>query len=267
MKIVNTPPRRKSIINVFTTPPLRRSVFSRDRNPSGHAPSSFQNQLDEKPELCSVSATDSDDSDDENSLTATGDISLSYPFFMPGAAGALSPKPKSRHGTPKFRAEPQRPRPPVRRIGSVGKDAYKFSTLMLKAGLSSTKPNKDALNNATTPSSQVTPETTSPPTGLNTPAHPSISSVLSFSGSIGSIEDEDPQLSTPQSRFAAFMQSRDLTRSPQKVSVVGKQDTSEEITSALGREVARPKTRPLRGNARLPARLPIPDWGAMEIDE
>ncbi|KAF7350939.1 hypothetical protein MSAN_01656100 [Mycena sanguinolenta] len=276
MRNVNTPPRRKSVINVFTTPPLRRSSH---RKPSGEVSSASQNQNIEN----TVAATNPDDSDDENFLTAMGDISLSYPYFVPGAAGALSPKPRSRHGTPKLRAEPQRPRPPLRR--SVASDSYKFRTLMLKAGLSSATPNKDALNNATQPSPREAPDTrkSTPASGFSTAARPghssnpalcgSIGSIesedpqpsTSFCGStIGSIESEDPQLSTPQSRFEAFMRSRDLTRSPQKVSVVAK--SAEVATSAVEREAARPKTRPLRGNARLPPRLPIPNWGAMEVD-
>ncbi|KAJ6497463.1 hypothetical protein C8R45DRAFT_1093838 [Mycena sanguinolenta] len=255
MRNVNTPPRRKSVINVFTTPPLRRSSH---RKPPGDVSPAFQNQIVEN----TVSATDTDDSDDENFLTAMGDISLSYPYFVPGVAGALSPKPKSRHGTPKLRTEPQRPRPPLRR--SVASDSYKFRTLMLKAGLNSAAPSKDAFNDATHPSSRQVPEANTPASGLSTAAGNSF--ISSFSGSIGSIESEDSQLTTPESRFEAFMRSRDLTRSPQKVSAAKLDTAAEAAPSALAREVARPKTRPLRGNARLPPRLPIPNWAAMEVD-
>ncbi|KAF7325294.1 hypothetical protein MVEN_02636800 [Mycena venus] len=276
MRNVNTPPRRKSVINFFSTPPLRRSLFFRERKPSEDEPSesAFQSQVVGKAAPCSVSATDWDDDDDENTLTATGDISLSYPYYVPGVAGAFSPKPKSRNGTPTLRAQPQRPRPPVRRIVSVGTDTYKFRTLTLKGGPTPVTPSKEAFNNATKPSTQIVAETIRPPNVLNTPArHPgdeSVSSISSFCGSIGSIQDEDPQLSTPQSRFEAFMKSRDLTCSPKKKesgSAVRKLDAlAQAATSALGREVARPNTRPLRGNARLPARLPIPDWSAMDVD-
>ncbi|KAJ7787376.1 hypothetical protein B0H14DRAFT_3505635 [Mycena olivaceomarginata] len=269
---VSTPPRRKSVINMFTTPPLRRVLFSRSKIPSGDAPSSSYQDCPVTKTAASATDDDSDDDsddDDENTLTATGDISLSYPYWVPGASGALSPgpKPKSRGGgTPTLRAQLlQRPRPPVRRIAS---DTYKFRTLTLKGGCSTSTstpagtPGRAALrSNATTkPRSSQVVETirTRPPTVLSTPArHPGDASISSFCGTIRSIEDEDPQLSTPQSRFEAFMKSRDLACSPKK----------QAAAVAPSAVPARPNTRPLRGNARLPARLPIPSWGDMDVDD
>ncbi|KAJ6590147.1 hypothetical protein DFH09DRAFT_1359130 [Mycena vulgaris] len=270
MRNVSSPPRRKSVINVFSTPPLRRSLLSRTGGrmtlPSGDspAPSPFraQNQT-----LYPASATDSDDdSDDENMLTATGDISMSYPYYVPGALGALSPMPQSRRGTPNPRAVAplQRPRPPARRLASVGSETYKFRTLTMKGGPTSNTPSK-ASSNSTTPGVTVRRA----PTVIGTPAfHPgdgsvsTISSCNSSIGSIGSIEDEDPQMSTPQSRFAAFMKSRDLACSPKKSAERNQRvdALSQEVKTALGREVARPAARPLRGYAALPARMPIPNW-------
>ncbi|KAJ7782091.1 hypothetical protein B0H14DRAFT_318964 [Mycena olivaceomarginata] len=271
---------------MFTTPPLRRVLFSRSKIPSGDAPSSSYQDYPVAKTAASATDDDSDD-DDENTLTATGDISLSYPYWVPGASGALSPgpKPKSRNGgTPTLRAQLlQRPRPPVRRIAS---DTYKFRTLTLKGGCPTSTstpagtPSRAALSHATAkPSSSQVVETTRtrPPTVLSTPARqPGDASISSFCGSIGSIEDEtripfrasvvdqplisaqDPQLSTPQSRFEAFMKSRDLACSPKK------QASAAVAPSAVQ---ARPNTRPLRGNARLPARLPIPNWGDMDVDD
>ncbi|KAJ7655557.1 hypothetical protein DFH06DRAFT_1200410 [Mycena polygramma] len=291
MRTVNTPPRRKSIVNVFSTPPLRRSALSRSRKASAHVPSPFHTRESAAP--YPASATDSDDSDDENTLTATGDISVSYPYYVPGVAGALSPKPKSRRGTPNLtaaRALQQRPRPPVWRFSSMATDTYKFRTLTIKGGPTPSTPN-------TARSTHATEQTTPPPqNGSPVPArHPgdeSVSSISSFSGSIGSIPDEvsfsclkssdssnlnlplgaqNPKLSTPQSRFEAFMKSRDLSSSPKK-----RQDHSLESPAldALARSAAtvlgRPNTRPLRGNARLPSRMAIPNWGAldaMDVDE
>ncbi|KAJ7800002.1 hypothetical protein B0H14DRAFT_2616599 [Mycena olivaceomarginata] len=250
MRNVSTPPRRKSVINMFTTPPLRRVLFSsRSKIPSGDAPSS--SYQDYPVAKTAASATDDDDSDDdENTLTATGDISLSYPYWVPGASGALSPgpKPKSRNGgTPTLRAQLlQRPRPPVRRIAP---DTYKFRTLTSclvqchrqAALVPGSRDHSDAAADC----------------AEHAGATPGDASISSFYGSIGSIEDEDPQLSTPQSRFEAFMKSRDLACSPKK----------QAAAVAPSAVPARPDTRPLRGNARLPARLPIPNWGDMDVDD
>jgi hypothetical protein len=72
------------------------------------------------------------------------------------------------------------------------------------------------------------------------------------------------------------MKSRDLARSPKKKEghTVAESERNGRLdalaqaaTSALGREVARPNTRPLRGNARLPPRPPIPNWNAMDVDK
>ncbi|KAJ7742383.1 hypothetical protein B0H14DRAFT_3515109 [Mycena olivaceomarginata] len=241
---------------MFTTPPLRRVLFSRSKIPSGDAPSSSYQDYPVAKTAASATDDDSDDDDDENTLTATGDISLSYPYWVPGASGVLSPAPQAQLL--------QRPRPPVRRIAS---DTYKFRTLTLKGGCSTSAstpagtPGRAALCNATAKprSSQVVETTrTRPPTVLSTPArHPGDASISSFCGSIGSIEDEDPQLSTPQSRFEAFMKSRDLACSPKK----------QAAAVAPSAVQARANTRPLRGNARLPARLPIPNWGDMDVDD
>ncbi|KAJ7655566.1 hypothetical protein DFH06DRAFT_1200443 [Mycena polygramma] len=218
MRTVNTAPRRKSIVNVFSTPPLRRSTLSRSRKASAHAPSHFHTQASAAPYPASATdSDDSDDSDDENTLTATGDISVSYPYYVPGMAGALSPEPKSRRGTPNLtaaRAMHQRPRPPVRRFSSMATDTYKFRTLTIKGGPTPSTPN-------TARSTHATEQTTSPPqngspVSARNPGDESVSSISSFSGSIGSIPDEDPKLSTPQSRFEAFMKSRDLSSSPKK---------------------------------------------------
>lgn len=82
-------------------------------------------------------------------------------------------------------------------------------------------------------------------------------------------------MSTPQARFAAFMKSRDLTQSPKKKANASESvadrnrrldGLAQEAASAIGREVARPASRPLRGNARLPPRLPIPNWDTMDVD-
>ncbi|KAJ7672058.1 hypothetical protein B0H17DRAFT_1141225 [Mycena rosella] len=252
--------------------------------PAGDSPASpFRNQPPPEPTPYSTSAVDSDEDEDENMLTATGDISMSYPYYVPGALGALSP-PQSRRGTPSLRAglanlaQPQRPRPPVRRLTS---ETYKFRTLTVKGGSTTT--------------------TTSAPSrvpSVRTPApmvHPGDSATSPFSScnssmSIGSIEDEvrlpahyrdsppnsmaqDPALSTPQSRFAAFMKSRDLSHSPKKKAVPKASDLNQRLgalaqdaSTAIEREVARPAERPLRGYAPLPARKPIPRWGAMEVD-
>ncbi|KAJ7935336.1 hypothetical protein B0H13DRAFT_1854561 [Mycena leptocephala] len=198
------------------------------------------------------------DEDDENTLTATGDISLSYPYYVPGMAGALSPKPQSRRGTPNLRATraPQRPRPPVRRIGS---NSFEQCHRVEPASSSRNDPSTDWERHAG-----------------STPRERVWLLLLVLLRSIGSIEDEDPQLSTPQSRFEAFMKSRDLARSPKKKegntvterNASGRLDAlAQAATSALGREVARPNTRPLRGNARLPPRPPIPNWNAMDVDK
>ncbi|KAJ7188946.1 hypothetical protein C8R46DRAFT_1056229 [Mycena filopes] len=245
---VTTPSKRKSIINVFSTPPLRRSLFSRSQK--------------NKPPvdvLALLRAGDAyasdDDDDDENTLSATGDISVASPYYVPGMAGALSPKPKSRRGaTPNLdasvRRQPlQRPRPPVRRLSSIRGD--KLRTLTLRAGAS---PNASA-----TPSRDGTGSVNIDSMSFGFPSEAqwgdeSVSSSSSFTGTIGSIEDEDPNMSTPQSRFEAFMKSRDLTRSPQKGPPVTR------------RPAVRPASKPLRGNGRLPPRMPIPNWGAMEVD-
>ncbi|KAJ7131759.1 hypothetical protein C8R43DRAFT_1207408 [Mycena crocata] len=269
MRNVNTPPRRKSVINVFSTPPLRRSLFTRStrKGMPPPEPSSFPDQARHNV------ATDFDDDsdDDENTLTATGDISMSYPYYVPGVAGALSPKPKSRHGTPNLRGHPQRPRPPVRRLVSVGAETYKFKNLTIKGG-------------PTTPSSTLTPSKVPlpcTPSVFRAPAaHPgdvSVASTVSScdsSFSIGSIPDEDIALSTPQSRFAEFMKSRDLTRSPKKRAQDSVADRNRKLdvlaqaaSGVVTREVVRPPSRPLRGYANLPPRLPIPDWGKMDVDE
>jgi hypothetical protein len=74
------------------------------------------------------------------------------------------------------------------------------------------------------------------------------------------------------------MKSRDLARSPKKKegNTVAERNASGRLqvdalaqaaTSALGREVARPNTRPLRGNTQLPPRPPIPKWDAMDVDK
>ncbi|KAJ6593245.1 hypothetical protein B0H19DRAFT_1246039 [Mycena capillaripes] len=268
LQTVNTPSRRKSIINVFSTPPLRRSLFSGNRKLFTHVPSHVHNHS--APGV--ASATDSDDEDDENTLTATGDISLSYPYYVPGVAGALSPKPKSRRGTPNLRAirEPQRPRPPVRRVAS---DTYKFRTLTLRGGPTANvaTPSREMSGNATKPSPQATPfEVPQQPIEIHVDArarNPGDESFSSFCGSIGSIEDEDPMLSTPQSRFEAFMKGRDLTRSPKKKEDNSIAERMDALAQAATSALARPNTRPLRGNARLPARMPIPNWAAMDVDE
>ncbi|KAJ6491626.1 hypothetical protein C8R47DRAFT_435216 [Mycena vitilis] len=270
MRTVNTPSRRKSIVNVFSTPPLRHSALSHSRKASAHAPSQSHTQASAAP--YPASATDSDDSDDENTLTATGDISVSYPYYVPGVAGALSPKPKSRRGTPNLttaRTLHQRPRPPVRRFSSMATDTYKFRTLTIKGGPTPSTPNTALATHAT---EQMTPSPQNEsPVPARHPGDESVSSRLSFSGSIESIPDEDPKLSTPQSRFEAFMKSRDLSSSPKK-----RQDHSLEspaldaLARAAKTALGRPNTRPLRGNARLPPRMPIPNWAAMDamdVDE
>jgi hypothetical protein len=53
------------------------------------------------------------------------------------------------------------------------------------------------------------------------------------------------------------MKSRDLACSPKK----------QAAAVAPSAVQARPNTRPLRGNAQLPTRLPIPNWGDMDVDD
>ncbi|KAJ7503172.1 hypothetical protein B0H11DRAFT_620888 [Mycena galericulata] len=179
MQNVSTPPRRKSIINMFSTPPLRRSMLS-----GKAANSPFRHP---SPQRIS-NATGSDD-DEENILTATGDISISHPYYVPGVSGALSPQPRSRRGTPHMQAGlpargPMRPRPPMRRLSS---DTYKFRTITKKAG---------SLSSAVTPSRAPTNASAAPQV-IRTPAvvesTPTCSgntSVSSWDSSIGSIADE-----------------------------------------------------------------------------
>ncbi|KAJ7125338.1 hypothetical protein C8R44DRAFT_980521 [Mycena epipterygia] len=285
MRTVSTPPRRKSVINVFSTPPLRCSVLSRSTQralQSGEPPfpSPFRDQSPQKSALYPSSATDSndDDDDDENMLTATGDISMSYPYYVPGVAGALSPKPPSRRGTPNLKAglarmaPPQRPRPPVRRLVSVGAGTYKFRTLTAKGG-----PDSNTSRASTNPS-MYTAETTRAPNATPAPSvHPGdtlVSSTSSCDSSIGSIDDKDLQMSTPQSRFAAFMKSRDLTQSPKKKAADSVAECNRRLDAlaqeakeaGVGREAAHLPSRPLRGYAPLPLRMPIPDWRGMDVD-
>ncbi|KAJ7198463.1 hypothetical protein GGX14DRAFT_401840 [Mycena pura] len=281
--IVKTPPRRKSVINVFQTPPLRRPLQSSSRRelapssrPSETVPPSPQRavapQRHPRP-VPAAFATSGHDDCDAHTLSAMGDISMTAPYYVPGGAGTLSPPPSQRARTPNLQlrvraiAHPQRPRPPAaaRRVVSEGVKAYKFRTITVKGGL---KPMPVA-----SPDTILDEETIRPPVSNNTPAVRPASAPLSPERSCdlsnGSIDDE-PELSTPQSRFEVFMRSRDLTQSPKKRndSVAERNrrlnELSTEASGAMGREIIRP-TRPLRGNARLPPRLPIPDWGAMAI--
>ncbi|KAJ7033380.1 hypothetical protein C8F04DRAFT_1104555 [Mycena alexandri] len=234
--------RRKSILNLFSTPPLR-PLLSR-QSQKGKPPADILSLFRD-----STSATGSEDDDDENTLTATGDISIYI---------------ASRHGTPHLdattrRVQPraQRP-PPPRRVSSIRAD--KFRTLTIRGGAAPAARSRD---------SEVTDSARASSTrsafGFDAQVgHPGDES---FSFIIGSIEDEDPQLSTPQSRFEAFMRSRDLTRSPKKKGASVAERNGKLQLSVLGHEVARPASKPLRGNGRLPARMPIPDWGAMDVDE
>ncbi|KAJ7750068.1 hypothetical protein DFH07DRAFT_828128 [Mycena maculata] len=269
MRNVHTPPRRKSVINLFSTPPLRRSLLSGSpRGPLANSPSRNQSTQQSGPY-----ATDSDDSDeDDNTLTATGDISMSHPYYVPGVAGALSPQPRSRRATPTLKANLlwgplHRPRPPVRRLTSAGAATYK--SLTVRPGPPSNMATPSRLPTNPSPNLVETPFT------VGTPPYSGNTSVSSCNSSIGSIPDEDIKMSTKQSRFIAFMQSRDLTKSPQKKANATESvdnrnrrldGLAREAANAIGREVARPASRPLRGNARLPPRPPIPDWGAMDAD-
>ncbi|CAK5281907.1 unnamed protein product [Mycena citricolor] len=232
---VKTPPRRKSVINLFTTPPLRRS--DRSTRPTDDY--------------------DLDDDEDEDVFIGTGDLSLSHPYFVPGGPGALTPKrplpPSTVPGKTKLRVV--RPMPPARRA-STHCETYKFRTLTLKGG-------------------PMTPRTTTTTT--------------TQTGSIGTIPDEvlpcttrEQRLAAAQARLNVFMGSRDLTRSPQKASSSGSSsevDCRRNLLEDLNREAqgvvgqakvvpVQPKhaTRPLRGNARLPARPRIPDFDGMDVD-
>ncbi|KAK7033828.1 hypothetical protein R3P38DRAFT_3499039 [Favolaschia claudopus] len=255
-RTVGTPSRRKSVINLFTTPPLRRSVLARNHIP-----------LEDNSLPTHLTDFDDDDDDDENTLTATGDISLSYPYLLPGVAGALSPKPRSRHGTPSRKAQhsllvraealpPVRPRPPARRISEA---SFKLRTIIMRGGPIGSPvasvPSRDA--DATRPMAAYA---TPPPTVRVTPAPARRVENPSVLSSIGTIPDEVVSTETPQSRFEAFMKSRDLTRSPSKAVL-------STPNAPLVPEVPRRRdTRPLRGYARLPPRLPIPDWSGMDMD-
>ncbi|KAJ7099374.1 hypothetical protein B0H15DRAFT_797039 [Mycena belliarum] len=226
------------------------------------APSPFQSLASHKATPYPEPAADSDNEDDENMLTATGDISLSYPCYVPGAVGALSPKPHSRRGTTNSRAglaPVGRPRPPARRLTSSSAATYKFRTLTLKGGSGTSTPCKLS-SDSSTPATRT-------PAVADTPN----SSASPFS-SIRTIPDEGSQTSTPQSRFAAFMASRNLAESPKKKAVgsVAERNQRVEALAQAAKAVIAPRapaSRPLRGYAALPARLPIPNWGAMDVDD
>ncbi|KAJ7647846.1 hypothetical protein FB45DRAFT_1020058 [Roridomyces roridus] len=202
MRTVRTPPRRKD------TP-----VFDKQSQES-NATQEF----------------DIDDSQDDGyTLSARGDISLSRPYYIPGAPGALSP-PGSQRGTPEsegVRRRPVRARPPMRRLIYSEDSKTEHQELM-------------------------------PPV-----RPPSV--VLGRTSTIVTIPDEE-DVSTPHSRFMTFMTSRDLTHSPKKNEAPPRHpldELAQDKEDALERETA---SRPLRGNARLPPRLPIPNWDSMNVD-
>ncbi|KAJ7072881.1 hypothetical protein C8F01DRAFT_1076723 [Mycena amicta] len=311
---LETPPRarRTSIISVFQTPASKKPTASskhqrtpyerpRDRLAAlfrGNNPKN-ERQSTRPPTPIPGHATDADsddeyyEEDDSNTLSAMGDISMSVPFYVPGANGAdiLSSPVSSLRGHPapappsttNELSRPHRPLPPARRM-TLGYQSSSFMT-----GWHESRPD--------TPSSMTSEETVRPTARSETPASISSevtirptstsvamrtasrykfatqSSMASFGtfSSIGTIPDEsDYEGSNRQSRFEAFMQSRDLTHSPSKknadITHTGSQRQrleafAREASSAVGHQIA---GRPLRGNAPLPVRPPLPHWGTSD---
>nr|GAT49072.1 predicted protein [Mycena chlorophos] len=328
--------RRQSLINVFKTPTKtsggklptssskhQRTPYERprDRIAAVFRGTDTKNTLNTSPRQSNrpptpipghdTNATKDLESDDEfmdeghsHTLSAMGDISMSVPYYMPGATGgdillgspvsSLRIKNLDTEDTGLF-ARPRRPAPPARRP-TLGDSSMRVS------GWHASRPDTPcsvASEETVRPTNTQRPETpasissdiTVRPTAsvamrtANRLKFATRSTMASFGSlsSIGTIPDEEEQpRSTRQSRFAAFMKSRDLTHSPDsKAKMQAKAYGSQrEKLEALAREAsdtiahqifgaAGAVSRPLRGNAPLPARPPIPRWGSstMAMDD
>ncbi|KAJ6631408.1 hypothetical protein B0H10DRAFT_2207073 [Mycena sp. CBHHK59/15] len=250
MKNPPTTPRRKSVAaGLFATPPMRRPLCV-------VRPRKTLLPMDAPPPVPTTpKRSDFDDDDDEaHTLTASGDISMSCPYYMPGAASALSPAPRA---AARVGLRPQRARPPARRLVSVGKETYKLRTLTAKGSVRADETVRAVARGEVALEEMLVPLPRSADTSDT---------------SMSSASDESMTLDTPQARFLAFMSSRDLTRSPKKQSsAVRVQRSSEvpppaQIKKSVTPSVPPPPSKPLRGYARLPPRPPIPDWSGMDVD-
>ncbi|KAF7294066.1 hypothetical protein MKEN_01453000 [Mycena kentingensis (nom. inval.)] len=301
--------RRSSLLSIFQTPTRPKpsshnhlkSPYERpNRSPRdavGAVASIFRGRrVSQRPDTPIPSgATAMDESDDgykseedgeSHTLSAMGDISTAQPFYVPGETRSdvlmLSPPSSVRsiirpsYGAHLSQANYNRlhrPAPPARRL-TGSRDWETDSCSGLRSPASS-----EYAPRAETPIS-ICSEVTVRPTesAAKRAGNKLLDTAQTFSSlsSIGTIPDEpdygtaERQQSTRQSRFLAFMNSRDLTHSPTKKAQLEREKAeqrerleafSREVSGSLGRMSA-PATpeRPLRGGAPLPRRNPIPSW-------
>ncbi|KAJ7286956.1 hypothetical protein C8J57DRAFT_574223 [Mycena rebaudengoi] len=181
-------PHRKSLGRALmaVTPPIRRPLFSRPKK--SMPPTTVEHAAAFAALSNPTSCEDDSDDDDTHTLTATGDISMSCPYFVPGSNMALSPPPRT--STNKT-VHPMRPRPPARRVSTHNFNKVADDTVR-------------ALRNRQIALAQL-------------PVFAGDDSTCTSSDTSMSSEEEGL---SPHTRFMMFMKSRDLTRSPTKTAAV-----------------------------------------------